>query len=273
MAIELNDQVGVALPIELMNLAARIARQAGDLVLAGRREGVGLADAKSSATDAVTKWDRASEQQILQQLAQSRPNDSIVGEEGSNIAGTTNITWLVDPIDGTTNFLYDLSGYAISIAACDGDGPLAAAVFLPVTRELFVAARSTGAWLGGRRLRISGCQELALALVGTGFSYHSQLRLEQGQRAGALLPLIRDLRRCGAAAADLCFVAAGRLDAYFETNLQPWDLAAGWLIATEAGASASNFYGEPISPHQVLVATPAIHASLIEFFTQHRQQS
>ncbi len=249
--------------VALMNVAARIARNAGDLVFVGRRNGAGNVQTKSSATDMVTQWDTASEQFILKQLGLLRPHDSIVGEEGTQIKGSSPFTWFVDPIDGTTNFLYNLSGYAVSIAACLGTDPVAAAVFLPATRELFVAAKGHGAWLGSTPLHVSPCESLETALVATGFSYSSPRRETQGQRVARLLPLVRDIRRCGAAAADLCFVACGRIDAYFEEGLQPWDLAAGQLIAAEAGAVVSNFSGGPIIPSEVVVTTPRIHSSLI----------
>ncbi|MSV57099.1 MAG: inositol monophosphatase [Actinobacteria bacterium] len=249
--------------VALMNVAARIARNAGDLVFVGRRNGAGNVQTKSSATDMVTQWDTASEQLILKQLGQLRPNDSIVGEEGTQIKGTSPLTWFVDPIDGTTNFLYNLSGYAVSIAACLGTDPVAAAVFLPATRELFVAAKGHGAWLGSTPLHVSNCESIETALIATGFSYNSTRRDAQGQRVARLLPQVRDIRRCGAAAADLCFVACGRIDAYFEEGLQPWDLAAGQLIASEAGATVSNFSGGPIVPSEVLVTTPRIHSSLV----------
>ena len=249
--------------VALMNVAARIARNAGDLVFVGRRNGAGNVQTKSSATDMVTQWDTASEQLILKQLGQLRPNDSIVGEEGTHITGTSPLTWFVDPIDGTTNFLYNFSGYAVSIAACLGTDPVAAAVFLPATRELFVAAKGYGAWLGSTPLHVSTCESIENALIATGFSYISTRRDTQGQRIARLLPQVRDIRRCGAAAADLCFVACGRIDAYFEEGLQPWDLAAGQLIASEAGARVSNFSGGPIVPSEVLVTTPRIHSSLI----------
>jgi myo-inositol-1(or 4)-monophosphatase len=249
--------------VALMNVAARIARNAGDLVFVGRRNGAGNVQTKSSATDMVTQWDTASEHLILKQLGQLRPHDSIVGEEGTQIKGSSPFTWFVDPIDGTTNFLYNLSGYAVSIAACLGTDPVAAAVFLPATRELFVAAKGHGAWLGSTPLHVSQCESLESALVATGFSYSSTRRETQGQRVARLLPDVRDIRRCGAAAADLCFVACGRIDAYFEEGLQPWDLAAGQLIASEAGAVVSNFSGGPIVPSEVVVTTPRIHSSLL----------
>ena len=250
--------------VELMNVASGIARNAGDLVFSGRRNGAGKVLTKSSATDMVTQWDTASEHFVVEQLSKLRPHDSIIGEEGGQVQGTTPYTWLVDPIDGTTNFLYNLSGYAISIAACIDADPVAAAVFLPATRELFVAAKGHGSWLGSTRLQVSSCESIETALVATGFSYSASRRNLQGQRIARLLPRVRDIRRLGAAAADLCFVAAGRLDAYFEEGLQAWDLAAGQLIASEAGATLSNFVGETITPSEVLVASPRIHGDLIK---------
>lgn len=250
--------------IDLMNVAAGIARNAGDLVFTGRRNGAGKVQTKSSATDMVTQWDTASEHFVVDQLSKLRPHDSIIGEEGGQVQGTTPYTWLIDPIDGTTNFLYNLSGYAISIAACIETDPVSAAVFLPATRELFVAAKGHGSWLGSSRLQVSPCESIETALVATGFSYSAARRDLQGQRIARLLPKVRDLRRLGAAAADLCFVAAGRLDAYFEEGLQAWDLAAGQLIASEAGATLSNFVGSTITPSQVLVATPRIHGDLLK---------
>ena len=249
--------------LELMNIAASIARQAGDLVATGRSRGTCDGDIKSSPTDVVTQWDRASESLIVGRLGHLRPNDSVLAEEGTQTPGTSGITWFIDPIDGTTNFLYNLSGYAISIAATDDTGTLAAAVYLPVTRELFVAARGHGAWLGARKLQCSPCHDLSMALIGTGFSYHSQRRDAQGTRIAKILPQVRDIRRCGAAAADLCYVADGRLDAYFEEFLQPWDLAAGLLIATEAGAISSDFSGSLIRSEQTLLSTPGIHQAIL----------
>ena len=249
--------------LELMNIAASIARQAGDLVAVGRSRGTGNVDIKSSPTDVVTQWDRASESLIVERLGHLRPNDSVLGEEGTQTPGTSGITWFIDPIDGTTNFLYNLSGYAVSIAATDEAGTLAAAVYLPVTRELFVAARGHGAWLGARKLTCSPCHDLSMALIGTGFSYSSQRRDAQGTQIAKILPQVRDIRRCGAAAADLCYVADGRLDAYFEEFLQPWDLAAGLLIATEAGAIASDFSGSLIRSEQTLLSAPGIHQAIL----------
>lgn len=241
-----------------VNVAAHLARLAGDLVLAGRRRGVADVATKSTATDMVTEWDGRSERLIVDALAELRPGDGVVGEEGSSRPSTTGVSWLVDPIDGTTNYLYGMAGYAVSIAAVDETGTLAGAVHLPATRELFVAERGRGAWLGGRRLTCSTQTRLDTALVGTGFSYDAAKRAEQGERVARLLPRVRDIRRVGAAAPDLCYVAAGRLDAYFERDLNPWDLAAGLLIAHEAGARSSDFRGGPARPAEVVVASPGL---------------
>ncbi|MBU3688299.1 MAG: inositol monophosphatase [Acidimicrobiales bacterium mtb01] len=252
--------------IELMNAAASMARRAGDLALVGRSTLDRSTDVgtKSTATDMVTRWDSASENLIVSDIEARRPDDGIIGEEGSTKESRSGVSWLVDPIDGTTNFLYGLAGWAVSIAAVDLSGTLAGAVYLPATREMFVAARGHGSWLGGRRLACSPSGELATALVGTGFSYSSERRAKQGERVANLLPNVRDIRRTGAAAPDLCYVADGRLDAYFEENLQPWDLAAGLLIATEAGARASDFAGGPPVPSNVLVSAPDIHDRLLD---------
>lgn len=251
-------------PSALVNVAARLAVRAGDLVLVGRRRGIDEVGTKSSATDMVTEWDGRSERFITDELARLRPGDGVVGEEGSDRPSSTGVSWLVDPIDGTTNYLYGLAGYAVSIAAVDETGTIAGAVFLPATRELFVAARGRGAWLGGRRLECHPPDRLETALVGTGFSYEADRRRRQGSTVAELVPRVRDIRRLGAAAPDLCFVAAGRLDAYYEENLNPWDLAAGLLIAHEAGARSSDFSGGPARPEQVVVAAPGVHEALLE---------
>lgn len=259
-------------PITLMNVAAATARRAGDIVIIGRRSGEQQVRAKSSPTDVVTMWDARSEDQIVTELSERRPHDGIVAEEGSSRPSSSGISWLVDPIDGTTNFMYGLAGYAVSIAAIDDTGrTLAGAVFLPATRELFVAARGHGAWLAGRRLRCTATDDLPRALVGTGFAYDAALRRGQGARMGTLVGSVRDIRRIGAAAPDLCYVADGRLDAYFEENLQPWDVAAGRLIAEEAGALVTSFDGGPAHPSQLLAAGPGIHGSLVDLLREVSQ--
>jgi myo-inositol-1(or 4)-monophosphatase len=251
-------------PTDLVNLAARLAREAGDMVANGRRTGDLGVRTKSTATDMVTRWDSASESLIVDALRAARPRDGIVGEEGARVDGTSGIDWYIDPIDGTTNFLYGLGGYAVSIAAADSTGPVAGAVFVPASRELFTAARGRGAFLGSTPITCSTSTTLDTALVATGFSYDSDHRRVQGSRVGAMLPHVRDIRRLGAAAIDLCHVACGRVDAYFEEHLQAWDLAAGLLIATEAGARASDFAGGAVKPSETVVCAPGIHTALLE---------
>lgn len=250
-------------PIRSMNLAARIAREVGDLISNGRRDGVGHVVTKSSPTDLVTEWDTRAEELIRSRLSQWRPNDGILGEEGETIHGDTGIDWVVDPIDGTTNFAFGLSGYAVSIAAVDAVGAVAAAVYAPEVRELFVAARGYGAWLRGKALHCSQQTSISLALIGTGFAYDPAVRREQWDVLVDRAMDLRDIRRIGAASLDLCYVACGRLDAYFERNLQPWDMAAGALIAQEAGAKVTDFAGNPASRGDVLASGPLLHADLV----------
>jgi len=247
---------------ELRDLAAAIARDAGDMVMEGRSRGDLETTTKSSATDMVTQFDRASETLVVGRILAARPDDAIVGEEGTSRPGTSGISWLVDPIDGTTNFLFDLPGYAVSIAAADAAGTLAGAVYVPRTGELFLAARDQGAFLRDRSgehvLRASAATTLPGALVATGFSYLPERRTQQALRVARLIHEVRDIRRLGAASVDLCHVAAGRVDAYFEEHLGPWDLAAGELIAREAGCRSGDFRGGPVRPEETLVTAPGI---------------
>ncbi|MEZ5216323.1 MAG: inositol monophosphatase family protein [Ilumatobacteraceae bacterium] len=243
---------------DLLALAGELALRAGALVREGRRRGDLGADTKSSSTDVVTVYDRASEELIVGELRRHRPDDGLLGEEGAEQDGTTGVRWLIDPIDGTTNYLYDLAGYAVSIAAEDDEGGLVGAVYLPATDELFTAQRGGGARCNGATIRCSELTDVRTALVGTGFGYTPERRAAQGARAARLLPSIRDIRRFGAAAADLCYVAAGRLDGYYEQYLNPWDVAAGTLIAREAGAVVSTFAGSPGEPNGLLAAPPAL---------------
>ncbi len=247
---------------ELLQLARRLAVEAGMMVLQGRAQGIADADTKSSSTDVVTEFDRASEALIVQGIRDARPHDGLVGEEGTATPGTSGIHWLIDPIDGTTNFLYGLPGYAVSIAArASADDPadtLVGVVYVPTTGELFTATKGGGAFVNDAPVRCSATTDLSLALVGTGFSYHAERRRQQARRVAEMLPRVRDIRRLGAAAPDLCYVGAGRLDVYFEQHLGPWDLAAGELVAREAGCRVGAIEGGPVHPGSVLVATPAL---------------
>lgn len=247
----------------LTELAARLATEAGRTARDGRAaRGIAASDTKSTATDMVTEFDKASEAFIVAGLRAARPDDGIVGEEGTADSGSSGISWLVDPIDGTTNFLYGLAGWGVSIAARQERETIAAAVYLPATDELFTATLGRGAWLNGAPIRCSATTALPLALVATGFGYRPEQRAVQAARVAALLPQVRDLRRFGAASADLCYAAAGRVDAYFEENLGPWDIAAGELIAREAGCRTGGLDGGKARPSTLLVATPAVFEPL-----------
>lgn len=258
---------------ELLALATELALAAGHLAHQGRVErGIAEAFTKSSATDMVTEFDKANEALIVGGILASRPHDAIVGEEGTDTAGTSGVYWLIDPIDGTTNFLYGLPGWAVSIAAGTSEGTQVGVVYVPSTDELFTAAAGEGAHLNGAPIGCSTTDDLALALVATGFSYLPDRRAAHAQRMAVLLPQVRDMRRSGAAAPDLCAVAAGRVDIYFEQWLGPWDLAAGELIAREAGCLTGSLDGGPVRPASVLVANPALFAPAQQLIAQIDRQ-
>ena len=251
-------------PEHLLGLARAVALEAADLVCRARRSGPVAATTKSTVTDMVTEYDRASERLIVDRLLAARPDDGILGEEGADTAGSSGIRWLIDPIDGTTNYLYGLPGYAVSIAAHDQDGGLVGVVAVPTTDELFAGLRGGGATCNGQPIRCSDRRDLATSLVATGFSYDPDRRRQHAERIARLIDKVRDIRRLGAAAVDLCSVASGRVDAYVEQHLQPWDLAAGAIIATEAGCRLGSLDGGPITPESTLAATPAIFDALVE---------
>lgn len=248
---------------ELLQIARSLAVEAGDLVATGRASGSITSESKSTVTDMVTEYDRAAEALIVGRLRTLRPTDGIIGEEGTDTEGSSGIRWLVDPIDGTTNYLYDLPGYAVSIAAADEQGAVVGAVYIPALRELYSAQRGGGAMLNDMPITCSALSDPTTALVATGFSYHPERRAAQARRVSRMIHAVRDIRRMGAASVDLCFVAAGRLDAYFEEGLGPWDLAAGELIAREAGCRTGDFNGGPARPGEVLAANPALFGAML----------
>ena len=243
----------------LLAVAEQLARGAGDLVSRARAAGSGLgADTKSTPTDLVTEVDRASERWLAERLAALRPDDAVLGEEGADRPGGSGVRWLLDPIDGTVNFLYGLRPYAVSVAAEQAGQVVAGCVHDPTSGETFTAVRGGGAWLDGRPL---GGRWLAptldRAVIGTGFGYDAGLRGGQGRVLAGVLPRVGNVRRLGSAALDLCYVAAGRLDGYYEHGLKAWDRAAGELVATEAGARVTGLRGRP--PGAVTVAaSPAV---------------
>ena len=250
-------------PGALLDLAVGLARDAGALLRemhAIRPQHIGT---KSSHTDMVTEMDRASERLIVEGLLATRPDDGIVGEEGSARDGSSGVRWIVDPLDGTTNYLYGHFAWAVSVAA-EVDGTVAAGVVVDASHdEVFTAVLGGGASCNGGRITVSGHDELATALVGTGFAYVAERRAEQAALLRRVLPNVRDIRRGGSAALDLCWVACGRLDVHYEQGLAPWDFAAGGLIAREAGALTSDFSGGPPRAEEFVASTPAIHDALL----------
>jgi len=259
---------------ELLALARAVGREAADFVQRSRPTGrVDVAATKSSPTDDVTEIDRACEELIRTRILSSRPDDGFVGEEGRDVPGTSGVEWIVDPIDGTVNFVYGIPAYAVSIAAAvdepgGGAGPRAAKgrvvsgyVVNVVSGEEWAAVRGEGAWQldGDRRHRLTAPEPPVLAhlLVGTGFHYVPEIRARQAAAVARLLPQVRDIRRTGSAALNLCELAAGRLDAFVEQGLNPWDRAAAGLVATEAGLVVSGLDGEP-DERLVMAAHPAI---------------
>jgi myo-inositol-1(or 4)-monophosphatase len=252
-------------PRQLLELAIDLTGRAGELARRSRDEAITEVDTKSSPNDVVTAADRAAERLVVEALRQARPDDRVLGEE-SGAHGTDGgdgaVRWILDPIDGTVNYLYGLPMYAVSLAA-EVDGRVVAGVVRnPVSGEVFTATRGGGAWLNGRRLAGPTPKQLAGSLVGTGFAYLPDRRARQAKVVAGLLAEVRDIRRMGAAALDLCFVAAGRLDAYFERGINPWDHAAGGLIAAEAGATVGGLHGAPAGADLVLAAPPALFQPL-----------
>ena len=242
-------------------LATDLAQQAGELALS-MRQGITQLDTKSSPTDVVTAADEAVERLLVDALTRARPQDGILGEEGGGRPGTSGVRWVIDPIDGTVNYLYGIPQWSVSLGVEDADGAAVGVVWDPPKAELWQAVRGGGAVLNGAPLRCSPCTDLSQALVGTGFGYDARRRAAQGRFLPDLLPRVRDLRRLGAGSLDLCGVAAGRLDAYFEQALSPWDLSAGGLVATEAGVRVEGLRGRPAGAALVVAATPGLFDAL-----------
>lgn len=247
---------------ELLELAAAIASEAAALIVDGLTRARTSVATKTTGTDMVTEMDQASEALILRLLSEARPDDAILGEEGTDRAGSSGVRWIVDPIDGTTNYLYGHAGFAVSIAA-EVDGRIAAGVVHdPLHGEVFTARLGYGAFRNGQPIAASTETELAHALVATGFSYEPERRIRQVGVLSQVIGSVRDIRRMGAASVDLCSVACGRVDAYYERGLQPWDHAAGALIATEAGAIVGNLSGGAPEFDFCLAAPPALFDDL-----------
>ncbi|GAA1820331.1 inositol monophosphatase family protein [Luedemannella flava] len=247
---------------ELCDLAVSVAREAAGLVRARRAAGIGHVATKSTETDVVTSADRAAERLITDRIRQARPADRILGEESGTHAGDSPVTWVVDPIDGTVNYVYGLGHYGVSIAARVADVTVAGVVRDIDSGAEWRAVRGGGAWRDDRRLTGSEVTDLGVALVATGFGYQPDRRARQGAVVGGLLPHIRDIRRFGSAALDLCLAAEGLVDAFYETGLNMWDYAAGGIVAEEAGLRVTGLSGEPAGAGMVLAAPAALYGPL-----------
>ncbi|MGC4174129.1 inositol monophosphatase family protein [Demequina sp.] len=247
-------------PHELLKIARTLATEAGELITK-RVDSAKVTATKSSGVDIVTQMDLAAESLLRARIAQLRPDDAILGEEGDDTPGTSGITWVLDPIDGTVNYLYGLPTFGVSVAAVSGPArthewtALAGAVY-DGSGRLWSAGAGLGAWCDGERLERTESAPLESTLLGTGFQYIAERRAIQGQIVARMLPQVRDIRRMGAAAIDLCHVAAGKLDAYYEHGLNAWDLAAGALIAQEAGVMVAGIDAGPPDEHLTIAAHP-----------------
>ena len=226
--------------------------------------------AKSTSTDLVTDVDRDIERWLVERISSARPDDDIVGEEGYGRTTGSATRWYLDPIDGTVNFVLGLPQFAVSVAVEVDGAVVAGAVANPVSGELFSARAGGGAWLGDRRLAGPRAVPLARAVVGTGFGYDAERRARQIAVVAQLLPRVADIRRLGAASLDLCAVAAGRLDAYFEAGLNPWDWAAGALIAHEAGCFVGGLHGEPLGPRLTVASGTQCADELVDVLAELR---
>jgi fructose-1,6-bisphosphatase/inositol monophosphatase family enzyme len=249
---------------DLLATALVAASGAADLLVAGFGRPRSDVDTKSSPTDMVTEMDRAAEAHIAQVLGERRPRDAMVSEEGTTRAGDSGVSWIVDPLDGTTNYLFGLPAYSVSIAA-EFDGDVIVGVVVDPSRdESWTAVRGEGSFCNRSALRLAGSQygagraDLSTALIATGFSYLADRRAEQAALLVNVLPRVRDIRRFGSAAIDLCWVAAGRFDAYYESGVNRWDVAAGRLIAEEAGAETAD-----LADGTLAVTVPGLLGSLL----------
>jgi myo-inositol-1(or 4)-monophosphatase len=241
---------------DLLALALETAREAGRLVVSMREHGVDVTGTKSSPIDVVTAADRVCEELVRDRLLGARPDDGFLGEEGDDIAGTSGFRWIVDPIDGTVNYLYGLPHWAVSIAVARGDEVVAGVVHSPVLGLEYAATLGAGATRNGVPVEVRPPPPLEQALIGTGFGYETEVRARQATAMARMLPQVRDLRRLGSCALDLCAVASGQLDGYVEEGPHLWDYAAGGLIAIEAGATLEIWTS--VVGHDVVVCAPAL---------------
>ena len=242
----------------LLSLAESIAREAGAGLLEAFAAGHRQVAVKSSPTDLVSEADLATERLIRERIAAARPADAIMGEEGEDTPGTSGLRWVVDPLDGTVNFLFGIPIWAVSVAVEDEAGAVAGVVFDPSRDELWAAARDGAATLDGVPVTPSARTDLGTALVATGFGYDTGVRERQAAVVARLIPEVRDIRRLGSAALDLAWTASGRYDAFFERGVQRWDVAAGRLICERAGLATCELAPMPPARKGLLACTPAL---------------
>jgi myo-inositol-1(or 4)-monophosphatase len=248
-----------------------IAHMAGEILMTGRpdaaRASIVETSTKTSPTDIVTERDLASEKAIVAAILGARPEDGIIGEEGSNIESTSGYTWIIDPLDGTINYLYGSPNWAVSIAVADPSGTLAGVVYAPLVGVEYWAVRGEGGYRIDRdgEVRLPKVEDVDLshALFATGFGYKTERRAQQIRVMSHVLPQIRDIRRKGSAALDLCMAASGIVNGYFERGAHPWDYAAGALVARESGCIVSGLRGNPESATLVVCAPPKLHAQIV----------
>jgi myo-inositol-1(or 4)-monophosphatase len=248
---------------ELLELAEATARAAGAQLRDAFARGGHQVSSKSTPTDLVSEADEAAEALIRERLLAARPGDAILGEEGGAAAGSSGLRWVVDPLDGTVNFLFGIPQWAVSIAAEDEDGALAGVVYDPMRDELWSAERDGPARLDGAEVTGSRREELDEAMVATGFGYRAEARAAQGAVVARLLPRVRDIRRVGAAALDLAWAAGGRYDAFYERGLNAWDCAAGALLCARAGLAVLDLPDDGVAGAGILVAAPALAEPLL----------
>lgn len=257
---------------ELLDIAIEAcAAAAGELVERFEHHRLEGVRSKSTPTDLVSEADLAAERTIRALISQRRPQDGILGEEGEEASGESGLRWIVDPLDGTVNFLFGIPHWCVSVAVADGEGVLAGAIHDPCRGELFAAAQGGLATLGSlgsceppRELRCSSKGELSSAMVATGLAYDSSVRAAQAKVLERVIPLARDIRRFGSAALDLAWTAAGRYDAFFERGVKLWDVGAGRLICERSGASVVELEPRPPLPWGILVSPPALVETLLE---------
>ena len=247
---------------ELLDVALEAARRGGEVLLEHFRRPASGVDTKSTPTDLVSDADRESEELIRGLLSKRRPDDAFIGEEGSGVEGRTGIEWVVDPLDGTVNYLFGRRDWAVSIGVEDAGGGLAGVIHDPIGNETFTAVRGRGAALNDQPIWVSDCSELSRALVGTGFSYDADARRVQAESVGRMLPRVRDVRRAGSAALDLAALACGRLDGFYEAPMERWDRSAGVTLIREAGGVVSELPGPLGLSTGVIAANPALHPAL-----------